>query len=312
MNELSSFNNLLQARTGGEVAGEAPVLDLALLWEMALPTAQSETGESSEPLIETDDDDSEVTTGEPLAEMPWLGLPLVMEARAALRNGGGSGMGESALSTVTATTDSVDSTSLQSMTRWEDMVEAAMTDVAELPPVIGGTPTQAGLSSVALAHLDAGAAPSTLPTTPDLLNLHQKNWERTLGCQLSWMVSNGLQEAEIRVNPPDLGPLEVRVSLRHDQTSVTFFSHEAAVRDAIENALPQLREMLDSQGINLNQAQVSDQALSRQQAGAGEQSANGQHNGRWLLAASASEPVVDAVESQPRPRSRWGRVDDYA
>jgi flagellar hook-length control protein FliK len=102
------------------------------------------------------------------------------------------------------------------------------------------------------------------------------------------------------------------VSLRHDQTSVTFFSHEAAVRDAIESALPRLREMLNDQGINLNQVQMSDQSLSRQQAGAGDQPANGQRNGRWPMSAPVSEPGVDAVESQPRPRSRWGRVDDYA
>ncbi len=180
-------------------------------------------------------------------------------------------------------------------------------------PANGGTPTQAGASSSAPARPEAAASPASLPTTPDVLNLNQKNWERTLGHQLNWMVNNRLQEAEIKVNPPDLGPLEVRVSLHHNQTNVTFFSHEAAVREALESALPRLREMLDGQGITLNQAQVSDQSLARQQAGAGEQPSYGQRDGGRPVATPGAEAAMEAEESsRPRSRSLLGMVDDYA
>jgi flagellar hook-length control protein FliK len=180
-------------------------------------------------------------------------------------------------------------------------------------PANGGTPTQAGAPSSTSVRPEAAASLASLPTTPDVLNLNQKNWERTLGHQLNWMVNNRLHEAEIKVNPPDLGPLEVRVSQHHNQTSVTFFSHEAAVREALENALPRLREMLDSQGISLNQAQVSDQSLARQQAGAGEQSAYGRRDGRSPAGAEGSEPATGGQESpRPRVRAAPGAVDDYA
>ncbi len=180
-------------------------------------------------------------------------------------------------------------------------------------PANGGTSTQAGASSSAPARPEAAASPASLPTTPDVLNLNQKNWERTLGHQLNWMVNNRLQEAEIKVNPPDLGPLEVRVSLHHNQTNVTFFSHEAAVREALESALPRLREMLDGQGITLNQAQVSDQSLARQQAGAGEQPSYGQRDGGRPVATPGAEAAMEAEESsRPRSRSLLGMVDDYA
>ncbi len=177
-------------------------------------------------------------------------------------------------------------------------------------PTHGGTPTQS-ISSPALARPDAAMSPASSPTTPDVLNLNQKNWERTLGHQLNWMVNNRLQEAEIKVNPPDLGPLEVRVSLHRDQTNVTFFSHEAVVREALENAIPRLREMLDGQGINLGQAQVSDQSLARQQTGAGEQPAYGQRDDR-LPNPTPSQEKVGMAESRPRPRGLLGMVDDYA
>ncbi len=180
-------------------------------------------------------------------------------------------------------------------------------------PANGGAPTQAGASSSTPARPEAAASPASLPTTPDVLNLNQKNWERTLGHQLNWMVNNRLQEAEIKVNPPDLGPLEVRVSQHHNQTNVTFFSHEAAVREALESALPRLREMLDGQGISLNQAQVSDQSLARQQAGAGEQPSYGQRDGGRPAATPGAEAAMEAEESsRPRSRNPLGMVDDYA
>jgi len=182
------------------------------------------------------------------------------------------------------------------------------------PPGNGNIPVQSGSQPATPVRPDAGTAPpASLPTAPEVLNFNQKNWERALGHQLNWMVNNRLQEAEIKVDPPNLGPLEVRVSLHHNQTNVTFFSHEAAVRDAIENALPRLREMLDGQGISLNQAQVSDQSLARQQAGAGEQSPYGQRDGRLpTTAGQGSETAEDATEARPRSRSLLGMVDDYA
>ncbi|MFZ4791632.1 MAG: flagellar hook-length control protein FliK, partial [Candidatus Competibacteraceae bacterium] len=183
---------------------------------------------------------------------------------------------------------------------------------ATVPPA--GSPPQAGLSSaVAPARPDAATPSTALPTTPDTVDLNQKNWGRTLGHQLNWMVNNQLQQAEIRVNPPDLGPIELRVSLQNNQTSVTFFCHESAVREALENALPRLREMLDSQGISLNQAQVSDQSLARQQAGGGGgQPSFGQRDDQPPAHPPIREPV--ATETAPRPRARRlpGTVDDYA
>jgi flagellar hook-length control protein FliK len=154
----------------------------------------------------------------------------------------------------------------------------------------------------------------TSPTFPssfsDVLDFQQSHWERTLGQQLNWMVNNRVHEASIRVNPPDLGPIEVRVSLQQNQTNVTFFSHEAAVREAIENAMPRLREMLGSQGIALNQALVSDQSLARQQAGFGEQPQERRGNGS-VLGTPDQNSVNDEVDRQPHSRRLLGMVDHY-
>ncbi|HRY14324.1 MAG TPA: flagellar hook-length control protein FliK [Candidatus Competibacteraceae bacterium] len=179
-------------------------------------------------------------------------------------------------------------------------------------PVVGVTSTTVSNASPVAAirtETPSSTGPSTLPET---LDLRQSNWGRALGHQLNWMVNHRMQEAEIRVNPPQLGPLEVRMSLHQNQTSVTFFCHDAAVREAIESAIPRLREMLDSQGIFLNQAQVSDQSLARQQAGSGEQSSHNPRDGR-PSASHQPDPELPSQETKSRPRPNLpGTVDDYA
>jgi len=180
-------------------------------------------------------------------------------------------------------------------------------------PVTGSTPTLTNAPSITSSRLEAPPAPTssaTLPESPETLDLRQNNWGRVLGQQLSWLVNNRMQEAEIRVNPPELGPLAIRMSLHQNQTNLIFFSHEAAVREAIENAMPRLREMLDSQGIYLNQAQVSDQPMPRQQAG--EQAAYQQpRDGRSPTTPQKDQESSEEAKPQPR-KNPSGGVDDYA
>ncbi len=189
--------------------------------------------------------------------------------------------------------------------------EAAPDSVEPIAPTPAGSAFPTPQTPVTLVRPDPATASTSLPTTPDVVDLNQKNWGRTLGHQLNWMVNHQLEQAAIRVNPPDLGPIELRVSLQHNQTSVTFFCHEAAVREALETALPRLREMLDGQGITLNQAQVSDQSLARQQAGGGQPSF-GQRDDRSPATPPARETVVNEAEPRPSARRLRGALDDYA
>ncbi len=85
-------------------------------------------------------------------------------------------------------------------------------------------------------------------------------WGGALGERLRWMVKGDVQQAELKLTPPNLGPLEVRLTINDDKASVSFVSHHALVRDAIEAALPRLREMLAQESLQLVQADVGDGA----------------------------------------------------
>ena len=89
-------------------------------------------------------------------------------------------------------------------------------------------------------------------------------WPDELGQRLLWMHGKTMQVAELRVNPQHLGPIEVRIEMRDDQTTIQFTSHHAVVREAIESALPRLRELFGLQQLQLAQVDVSGQSLSDQ------------------------------------------------
>lgn len=92
------------------------------------------------------------------------------------------------------------------------------------------------------------------------------DWQTDLGEQMVDMVTRGEQQVDLRLHPAELGPLSISLNLNDGTTQAQFQAAHASVRAAVEQALPQLREALATQGIALGQASVSDQS-SRQAAG---------------------------------------------
>lgn len=90
-------------------------------------------------------------------------------------------------------------------------------------------------------------------------------WADEFSQKITWMATQHGQSAELHLNPPQLGPLDVLIKVDGDQATALFSSPHAVVRDAIEQALPKLREMLADNGIMLGNASVSDQSAREQQ-----------------------------------------------
>jgi len=105
--------------------------------------------------------------------------------------------------------------------------------------------------------------------------LQNPNWSQQMTQQISYMVKGGFQQAEIKLNPAHLGPMEIKLTINDDQASVSFVAQHAQVRDVIDSAMPRLKEMLEQQGLNLSDANVSTQS-EQQQASANEQSEQGE------------------------------------
>ena len=87
--------------------------------------------------------------------------------------------------------------------------------------------------------------------------LGANGWSSELGQKVVWMVGEKQQVAELRVNPPDLGPLDIKLTIDGQQTTAVFTSPHASVREAVESALPRLKEVLAESGIMLGNASVT-------------------------------------------------------
>jgi flagellar hook-length control protein FliK len=114
--------------------------------------------------------------------------------------------------------------------------------------------------------------------------------------RVSLMMDSNLTSAKLQVNPPALGPIEVRIALQGGHAQVWFTSHSAVTRDALESSSPKLREMLGAQGfgqVSVDISQRSFQERSPQSHGyegtpaiRGESSASVQTPSATLRAAS--------------------------
>lgn len=103
---------------------------------------------------------------------------------------------------------------------------------------------------------------------PDLTGIEPRmgaaGWDQALGQKVLWLLSQQQQVAQLNLNPPDLGPLQVVLKMADDQLSATFVSQQADVRNALEAALPRLKEMMSESGINLSSTTVSSDSSQHQ------------------------------------------------
>ncbi|MDO6774734.1 flagellar hook-length control protein FliK [Shewanella sp. 3_MG-2023] len=104
--------------------------------------------------------------------------------------------------------------------------------------------------------------------------------------QLMTMVGQGIQHAEIRLDPAELGHMVVRVQVNGDQTQVQFQVAQTQTRDLLEQAIPRLREMLAEEGLQLADSHVSQDGEQQKNADYDESSAS---NDRLLDEISAQE-----------------------
>lgn len=141
-------------------------------------------------------------------------------------------------------------------------------------------------SITALSATQTTTATSVKPQLAVGTPFQQAGWGEAVTERVMWLSSKGLQEAEIHLNPAELGPMQVKVSVANEQAHVSFVVNNTSVREALDQNAIRLREMFDGEGINLVDVDVSDQ--SQQQAGNSDR--EGSHQG---FTREDAEPSID-------------------
>ncbi|MFU8837546.1 MAG: flagellar hook-length control protein FliK [Thiohalomonadaceae bacterium] len=158
--------------------------------------------------------------------------------------------------------------SINQQNRADFSLDLAAQTVASRPAA--GTDGLGSLAAVSTASNNASQPAAALPAQMSLGHpVQQKGWDQAMGQRVVWMVRNNMQEAQIQLNPRELGPINVRVSVSNDQASVHFIAQHATTREALDAAMPRLREMLAESGLNLAQSDVSQQSPQQRGEGSG-------------------------------------------
>lgn len=145
------------------------------------------------------------------------------------------------------------------------------------------------------------------------LNTHiqDASWSQDFSHKVVWMAKNEQQSAQLSINPPQLGPVQITLNLNGDQASAVFASPHAEVRQAIQDALPQLREMLAGAGIDLGQANVGSQ-LARQDNPQAQPEAPRARGDNAILAGDFSQSAASGGSASVTVKTGRGMVDLFA
>lgn len=171
-----------------------------------------------------------------------------------------------------------------------------------------------GAQTAAVQNAQSRTAQSvpTQAQTQAQLDAHQQlltpRWGQAVGERMIMMAQHGPRSAQIQLDPPELGSMQIRVHVQgQDQISVSFTSANPAVRDALEQQMPRLREMLAEQGLQLSEGSISDDSSRRGQ----DSDSRGGSDGRAGGYAGGSGSELDA-EALPGAAVAVGLVDYYA
>lgn len=179
--------------------------------------------------------------------------------------------------------------------------------------MIAALAAHAGTGTAATGNAQQQQQQAAVTQTP--LTLADPGFANALGDRVSWLAGNaGNNVAQLQLHPRELGPMLVHVKVDGHHTEVLFQTQHAVVRDALEAAMPRLREMLAQGG----QQQVS--VNVQQQAGgwSGQSGQGQQQTPQWASpqAWSGFTQVGGESSDLPSPLARWygmqnGMIDTY-
>jgi len=182
-------------------------------------------------------------------------------------------------------------------------------------PVAEEAPAPLAALQAQAAKVDATGNPA-MPGDRIPARLGTQAWDNQVSQRIVYMVGKE-QAATLTLNPPDLGPVQIVLNVTNDQATVAFSSDQLDVRQALENALPRLREMMSESGIALGNATVDANVPDqRQQQQDSDRRAQGGQRGAGGLTGDGQDAAPALNEVAPRTRTvsigDRGMVDLFA
>ncbi|NVJ49511.1 MAG: flagellar hook-length control protein FliK [Gammaproteobacteria bacterium] len=132
----------------------------------------------------------------------------------------------------------------------------------------------------ALSALRDSGLSATAAAQPPTLALHSRQWQGQFSQIINWMNQRGIEQAEIKLDPQELGPINLRLTHQNGEVQLVAHAQHAQTRELLEMNQERLREMLQQNGIQLGQFDVREDRKQSEQ-----QSSHSEH----VTGANASE-----------------------
>ncbi len=124
-----------------------------------------------------------------------------------------------------------------------------------------------------------------------------------VGERVAWMVTEGVQQARLQLNPPGMGSLDIDVQVGDERTTVNITAHSAATREALENDMERLKQMLGEQGQGAVDVNVSQ---------GGDEDGEAPATEAPVAAGAGEEAEPDGGGDEQEPAGDRGLIDHYA
>mgnify|MGYP000498302379 CR=1 FL=1 len=141
-----------------------------------------------------------------------------------------------------------------------------------------------------------GEAVQNIPRFDVPGNIQQPAWQQALSERVVMLGRQDIKQAELHLHPAELGPVNIRIETARDQAAIQFAAVNADTREALEAALPRLREYFNQQGMNLVRADI--------QHHFGGQGQDPNQSGGSLFAPQTSVSTAEVQESLPQTTAR--------
>lgn len=143
--------------------------------------------------------------------------------------------------------------------------------------------------------------------------LHSSEFAPEMAARVSVLAAEGVQRAELHLNPAEMGPVQVQIVVDGQQAQVSFMSDQAETRAVLERGLPELASALRDSGLTLSGGGVFQQPREQRDPSAQQQSGEAQGRGAGRGEAGGTAAGTEALAAAPRPAARTrGVVDVYA
>ncbi|WP_348708034.1 flagellar hook-length control protein FliK [uncultured Pseudoalteromonas sp.] len=144
------------------------------------------------------------------------------------------------------------------------------------------------------------------PGVMQAINIIKSDAAKMLQERVSALLNINNKEAEIRLDPPEMGSMQIRIRSDAEQAQINFVVQNQQAKEALEQSMPRLREMLAQQGIELGESSIQQGNPEQQQ----EQSGQGQFAGKQQTQEQQQEVTAQSSETSRQQSS--SSIDYYA